>query len=75
MQQEWERARHIYMHRITPIQCLVWQSSLPSYTLQGDRETDRLWFDDVYYMDIVLISLDPKHLVEQKNKEKGKKKT
>lgn len=42
MQQELERARRIYVHRITPIQCLVWQSSLPSYTLQGDRETDRL---------------------------------
>lgn len=49
------------------------QSRLPSDTSQGGRGTDRLGFDDTYYMDTVLIALDRKHLVEWKNRERGKK--
>lgn len=41
-----------------------------SCTLQGDMGTYRLWFDGAYYTDIVLISLDPKHL-EWKNWGRG----
>lgn len=50
----------IYTHT-SLIWCLVQQFNLPSCTLQDDRENDRLWFDAVYHMDTVLISLD--HLI------------